>query len=229
MATSLHPFAETDARARTRSAGWQAPRPLPFVVLDEFLVAQELDGLLRFAMSQAMSFRVSEVLTADDGSLIDTESRRSRVLFDLGGFEALFRHRVLWTLPYVLARLGLPPFPVSNVEVQLTVTHHGGFFRPHFDDDAETALGRRLTFVYFFSREPRRFRGGDLQLFQSRAPDTRVDGVPRWRIQPGQNQAVLFESTRLHEVMPVRCPTQDFNDGRFTVNGWIHGPAGGRK
>jgi Rps23 Pro-64 3,4-dihydroxylase Tpa1-like proline 4-hydroxylase len=224
MATTL----AAPADVRTRSAPWAARRPPPWVVLDEFLVAQELASLLRFATTRVRSFQVSEVLAGRHESLVDTGSRRSRVLFELGGFEGLFRQRVLWSLPYVLARLGLPAFPVSDIEVQLTVTHDGGFFRPHFDDDERSALGRRITFVYYFAREPRRFRGGDLQLFASRAPDTRVDGVPRWRVQPGQNQCVFFESTRLHEVLPVQCASSDFSDGRHTVNGWIHSPAGAR-
>ena len=199
----------------------------PWVVLEEFLVAQELASLLRFVSSRAKSFRVSEVLQDGDTTVIDAGARRSQVLFELGGFEAIFRTRVLWMLPYVLARLGLQSFAVSDVEIQLTATQDGGFFRPHFDDDDANALGRRLTFVYFFSREPRRFRGGDLRLFSSSSPDARSDGVASWRIQPGQNQAVFFESTRLHEVMPVQCTSRDFCDSRFTVNGWVHGSGRG--
>jgi len=225
MAISLQSSIDIDAR--TRGASRNARRPSPWVVLDEFLVTQELESLLRFATSRAASFQVSEVLEESNNAVVDAGARRSHVLFELGGFETLFRSRLLWTLPYVLARLGLRSFSVSDVEMQLTATHDGGFFRPHFDDDATRVLGRRLTFVYFFSREPRRFRGGDLQLFASCAPDTRSDGVASWRIQPGQNQAVFFESTRLHEVMPVQCASRDFADGRFTVNGWIHGPSRG--
>lgn len=198
----------------------RAPAP-PWVVLDEFLAADERANLLRFANARALRFQPSEVLASDAASTVDPASRRSRVLFDLEDFESILRSRVLWSLPYAIARLGLRPFPISAVDVQLTVTHGGGFFRPHFDDDEHGALGRRLSFVYYFAREPRRFVGGELQLFASRAPDTRTTGVRSWRIQPGQNQCVLFESDRLHAVAPVICRSKDFGDGRFTVNGWI--------
>lgn len=226
----MHALSTQTPAARRQDGAAVRPEPHrpPCVVLEEFLVAQELDALQRFAIARAASFRTSEVLTTEDGSIVDPAERRSRVLYELGEFEALFRRRVLGAVPYVLARLGLRPFAVPAVEVQMTVSHDGGVFRPHFDDDETGALGRRLTFVYFFAREPQRFRGGELRLYASRAPDTRVDGVARWHVRPGTNQVVFFESTRLHEVLPVHCPSNAFRDGRFTVNGWIHGRAGGR-
>jgi SM-20-related protein len=32
---------------------------------------------------------------------------------------------------------------------------------------------------------------------------------------------VLFPSQYLHEVLPVRCPSHQFVDSRFTLNGWV--------
>jgi Rps23 Pro-64 3,4-dihydroxylase Tpa1-like proline 4-hydroxylase len=37
-----------------------------------------------------------------------------------------------------------------------------------------------------------------------------------------QNQIVFFPSETLHEVLPVECPSGEFADSRFTVNGWLH-------
>ena len=41
-------------------------------------------------------------------------------------------------------------------------------------------------------------------------------------IEPLCGSIVFFPSECLHEVAPVACGA-DFGDGRFTVNGWVHG------
>ena len=41
-------------------------------------------------------------------------------------------------------------------------------------------------------------------------------------IEPLCGSIVFFPSECLHEITPVACGA-DFGDGRFTVNGWVHG------
>jgi SM-20-related protein len=127
-------------------------------------------------------------------------------------------------LPHVLMRLGQPAFPVSQLEIQLTATNDGEFFRTHTDNDAYGVEGRRITFVYFFHREPLGFGGGALRIFDTayRSDGASVETGPYRLVYPQQNQAVFFASWCRHEILPVSCPTQDFFDSRFTVNGWYH-------
>jgi 6-pyruvoyl-tetrahydropterin synthase len=40
-------------------------------------------------------------------------------------------------------------------------------------------------------------------------------------IEPRNNSIVFFDSRCKHEVMPVCCPSRQFEDGRFTLNGWL--------
>jgi Rps23 Pro-64 3,4-dihydroxylase Tpa1-like proline 4-hydroxylase len=196
---------------------------VPTVILDEFLSAEELAGLLSFTLSRSRAFARSEVITYDGVRLIDGDSRRSRVLFDLGPFHFLFRTRLLTFLPYVLARLMVRSFAVSNVEIQLTGTNHNEFFRAHSDNDGTETRGRQLTFVYFFHSEPRRFGGGELRIFNTRsAREPSEPSAPYRLVYPLQNQIVFFQSSYLHEILPVLCPSRRFADSRFTVNGWYH-------
>ena len=70
-------------------------------------------------------------------------------------------------------------------------------------------------------REPKRFSGGDLLLYDT---DLEADSGRRTafsRIEPLQNSLVVFPSGYLHEVTSVECVTDDFGDGRFTVKGWL--------
>jgi Rps23 Pro-64 3,4-dihydroxylase Tpa1-like proline 4-hydroxylase len=77
--------------------------------------------------------------------------------------------------------------------------------------------------VYFFHREPKTFRGGDLRIYDSRWENGRYEPTENYRnIVPRQNQMVFFVSSLAHEITPVECPSGAFADSRFTVNGWIH-------
>jgi len=194
------------------------------VVLDEFLVPEELQNLTSYALAHQSDFKVSEVISPGViGSVIDPEYRRSRVLMDLGKQRDVVIARLQAALAVVLEKLGMEPFLISRVESQITASNHGDFFRHHSDNAESEIATRELTFVYFFHREPKAFDGGELRLHDA----YRENGC--WfctgdyiTIVPEQNQMVLFRSSLLHEITPVVCPSQAFADSRFTVNGWLH-------
>jgi SM-20-related protein len=199
-----------------------APRT-PVAILDEFLVAQEWRGLLDYALENAAGFHETQVIGNDGGSVLDLANRRSRVLFDLGPYRAVFADRLMAFLPHVLLRLGEPPFAVSQLEIQLTATNADEFFRVHTDNQSPQVESRYITFVYFFHREPCPFGGGELRIFDTAMHDAAAVASGPYRIvYPQQNQVVLFSSSSLHEILPVSCPSGDFADSRFTVNGWFH-------
>jgi SM-20-related protein len=195
----------------------------PVVIFDEFLVAQEWRSLLDFTLNQVSGFAATQVIGGDGNSRLDHNYRRSRVLFDLGHFHQLFAERLLTFLPHVLARLNYPWFPVTQMEVQLTATNNGEYFRVHTDNDAGEVSGRALTFVYFFYRQPRSFTGGELMIYDTARNNNHATALGPYRaVSPLQNQVAFFDSGCLHEIVPVGCPSGDFADSRFTVNGWFH-------
>jgi len=204
----------------------EADRYLPAqcVILDEFLTLAELNTLRQYVLEHEMQFEISEVLSpAVTGGAVDYEHRRSRVLMDLGGHERMISDRVLTCLPRVLQKWGRDAFPISRVETQTTASSHGDFFHCHSDNGAEAVAAREITFVYFFHREPKQFSGGELRIYDSRRENDNYVPTANYRtIVPEQNQLVLFASGLSHEITPVECPTGQFADSRFTVNGWIH-------
>lgn len=194
----------------------------PVLVLDEFLVASEWQSLLEFTLEHEIRFAGSEVLSATGLSNTDHGYRRSRVMFDLGRFESLFSRRLVQFLPHVLWRLGEKPLHLSKLEIQLTATNHAEFFRAHTDNNAVEVNGRKLTFVYFFHREPRRFGGGELCIYNTTQDSREANKSDFQVVYPMQNQIVFFPSHHLHEIRTVTCPSMEFADSRFTVNGWYH-------
>ncbi len=195
----------------------------PVVIFDEFLAAEEWRGLVTYTLGRMPDFRATQVIGADGHGYEDQRTRRSRVLYDLGPFQQLFVDRLMTFFPHVLTRLGQPWFHVAHVELQLTGTNNGEYFRMHADNGSGEAWSRHLTFVYFFHREPRAFAGGELRIYDTGAnADHPVALGPYRVVYPLQNQVVLFPSGCLHEILPVGCPSGDFADSRFTVNGWLH-------
>lgn len=203
------------------SESWQQRTPL--VVLDEFLTAQEWASLLGFTLRHRDRFAHSGVLDAGGNDRNDNSYRRSQVLYDLGPVHDMFSERIMTYLPQVLARLHMPVFPASRFEIQLTATNDGQFFRQHKDDDSDTVRTRMLTFVYYFYREPKSFGGGALHLYDAEFDrGGNITAGAHQLVHPMQNEIVFFPSDCLHEVLPVECPSREFADSRFTVNGWLH-------
>ena len=207
------------------------------VILDEFLTPHEWADLLQYAaLAQEGAFQISEVIEPGaSGGIIDYDHRRSRVLMDLGKHRETLVARVEACLPRVLARLDHSAFALTNVEAQITASNDGDYFRRHNDNAQGDDATREITFVYFLHREPARFRGGELRLYDSeRSSDSERSGdsertdegyvalANHRTIVPRQNQMVFFASSLVHEITPVECSSRAFADSRFTVNGWLH-------
>lgn len=203
----------------------ECPERLPAkcVVLDEFLAPQELEELTRFTLEHECNFQTSEVLSAmAEQGVVNYDHRRSRVLMDLERHEDVMLERIKSVLPQVLDRLGVEEFPISGVEAQVTASNDGDFFHSHSDNGSERVRSRRLTFVYFFHREPRNFEGGELRIHDARLESGEYVSEGSYQtIIPQQNQIVFFPCELLHEITPVKCSSKQFADSRFTMNGWL--------
>jgi hypothetical protein len=192
------------------------------VVLDEFLAPQELEELTCYTLEHAGEFFASEVVSPNhDDGVHNYEHRRSIVLEELGKFQEVMLDRIKSVLPQVLPKLGIEEFSVTQVEAQITASNDGDFFHAHCDDGDARVAQRRLTFVYFFHREPRRFEGGELRIYGPGVEGDHDTGTYQ-SIVPQQNQIVFFPCSALHEITPVECPSKLFADSRFTLNGWLH-------
>jgi Rps23 Pro-64 3,4-dihydroxylase Tpa1-like proline 4-hydroxylase len=194
------------------------------VLLDEFLPPAELQALTQYVLQKEMEFQISEVVSPGlPGGTVDFESRRSRVLMELGPHYDVLMNRLRTALPGVLRKLGHPSFEVTRVEAQVTASNDGDYFHWHCDNGVDEIARREITFVYFFHREPKPFRGGELRIYDSRLEDGGYRPTEHYRaVVPEQNQAVMFLSSLTHEITPVETPSRVFADSRFTVNGWFH-------
>lgn len=196
--------------------------PARFMVVDNFLPRHELDELAQYALAHKPEFRLSEVVPTVGASSIDYDFRRSRVLMKLGKHEARIVNRMKARMPQVLKKVAHKVFPIAKVDAQITASNNGDFFKMHSDSGERELASREITFVYFFHREPKAFRGGELRIYDSRLENGEYVSAGSYQaIEPKRNRIVFFPSELLHEVMPVACASKAFVDSRFTLNGWF--------
>jgi Rps23 Pro-64 3,4-dihydroxylase Tpa1-like proline 4-hydroxylase len=194
--------------------------PANYVKIENFLSPEEYQTALELAFANQERFFSSQVLNNAE------EHRKSSVFVmkNIPDFYEMMRHKVLEVRPQVLEQLNIDPFLVSWLEMQLTAHNHGDFYKIHNDAaPGETSWNRVLTYVYYFYQEPLSFYGGNLRIYETFIQEDAVGIKDKFEtIEPQNNTIVFFDSRAKHEVMPVICPSQKFEDSRFTINGWIH-------
>jgi len=125
-------------------------------------------------------------------------------------FYLVLEQKVRNDFTSICNNLGKEIFEIDRLEIQLTSHNDGDFYKPHKDNNFEKGKSRLITFVYYFHSLPRQFSGGQLLFFE-----------PPAVVEPENNSIVFFDSSLKHAVHPISCPSKKFEDGRFTLNGWI--------
>lgn len=191
-----------------------------YVQIDNFFSEEDYQKLLNLTLANQTHFFSSEVINQE------SEYRQSYILLPehFAEFHELITHKILTARPQVMEQLKIQMFLVAHLEIQITAHLHGGYYKIHQDVDGGKAANRKLTYVYYFHQEPQGFYGGDLRLYQTKITgESAIIQEKFTQIQPRNNSIIFFDSRCKHEVLPVYCPSEKFADGRFTLNGWIHG------
>jgi Rps23 Pro-64 3,4-dihydroxylase Tpa1-like proline 4-hydroxylase len=188
----------------------------PHHIVPNFLPAEDHAQLLKWTLENEASFVPARVFTG-----VDEERRRALVLSDIGPFKMPFASAASRAYKGWIEAMGLPPFELSGIELELAAHNDGAHFHRHID--MQTAMGsngshRALSAVYYFYREPKGFTGGQLRIYPIRSTGDEEFVTA----EPAQNTLVVFPSSVPHQVMRVECPSQDFADSRFAVNCWLH-------
>ncbi|WP_226636647.1 2OG-Fe(II) oxygenase [Brevundimonas poindexterae] len=104
----------------------------------------------------------------------------------------------------------------SEFEIEAVNSGDGAFFSTHIDTaHGSSSCHRVISSVYYYSRSPKRFSGGQLKIYS-------LDRTGFRLIEADDNSIVFFPSFFPHEVLPVAVPGRAFEDGRFSVNCWIN-------
>lgn len=190
--------------------------PSSFVQLHNILSDQEVTKLLDYVFTREVKFVPTQTSTQD------VNYRQSFILYEFPEFASLMQERISELLPDVLTQFNIPLFKPSQIEVQLTAHNDGNYYKVHNDNGSPDTATRQLTYVYYFYQTPKPFTGGELRIYDSRIKNGYYIKAETFKdVEPINNSIVLFPSGYLHEVLPIRCPSKDFTDSRFTINGWV--------
>ena len=201
---------------------------VPFVRVADFLPSHRCRQLLAVALANREQF-------ARPKPTIDTPKGKVNAALRKGLSLSLrvtdrevrpwFEARLRTAFAAALPRLGRREPRRYRVEMGMSAFLGGGFLAKH-SDNRPRFHNRRLSFVYYFHRQPRPFSGGALLLHDA-------DGRAFTRIEPQHNSIVFFPPECVHEIAAVEgggasgggqegCPSHvDFGDARFTIQGWL--------
>ena len=217
-----------DLRLQTRTT-----RPAPterrllvarYMRIMDFLSPAEHQQLLEYAIAREADFQESGIVGRHGEDALNHDVRKSRTLSGarLQEIWNMFDRRLHGILPGVRKELGMPWFRLGKVERQLTAHGSGGFFAPHVDTGHPIAANRRISCVYYFYANPRRFTGGELRVYDTWVtPSGDTAAATYTTLTPVDNSIVFFPSAVFHEVRPVCSESDAFAGSRFTMTIWF--------
>ena len=198
-----------------------AGSPAAFVALNDLLEREDVEGLLRYALSRERDFgEVRTIAPAAEGESIDFEQRRVRQITDLGPHTRVVHDRVRAVVPGVLNALNIKPATGSAIEARVLSLNDGESVTLGAGPAAESI--RQVTFVYFFHREPRRFEGGTLRLRDAAAPSSAERAAEKERLITGEmrNNSIVFLSPGVEAAIGrVDVRSRKFADSAFAIVG----------
>lgn len=117
----------------------------------------------------------------------------------------------------------LDQFKYTNEhETQLSRYGNNNNYGWHIDSNPYLASPiRKITFVYYFNKEPKKHTGGELQITDSPHYKCKpIDETEILTIEPKNNMGIVFPSNLSHRVLQTKSP-DEFIEGRFSINCWI--------
>lgn len=197
--------------------------PPPHVLIRDFMTEAELAQVLAFTLAHADGFQDAGTYEQPKES-DSTKGRRSRILDGPanGAMAALILPKLQALLPKLWPQLGMNPLLLRNLECQITAHGDGDFFAIHTDNSPAEIAYRRMSYVYYFHREPKQFSGGHLCLYNTLLQDGYSKcGQLAADIDPPRNGLMIFPTHIYHRVSPIQSASSTLTDQRLTLNGWL--------
>lgn len=198
--------------------------PARFVVKRDFLPDATRQALLDLFSARHSEMEELSVTVTRNGSVRSDAVLPSKRL-QFGGYfgrelDGLVRPSVDLELDDICEALDIDRFEIGSHRLRLDYTPVGGFGDIHQD----TGFGAKLSYLYYFHQQPKRWTGGDLVLFdrdiRSGAPIT--ERFTRFIVE--DNMLVSFRPEDFHLVTTVTSRESKLEPAecRLSVCGFVH-------
>ncbi|MFS8880397.1 2OG-Fe(II) oxygenase, partial [Synechococcus sp. H55.11] len=199
--------------------------PCKYVKLDNFLPAEVNQAILQHAIAHQDKFIPARSYSQSNTEAESLKFRRSLRL-DYAYFQeygSLLREKIAGVAPQIFVELGIENFDIQIFEMEMIASYDSCYFAPHIDNFYSQTAFRQVSCVYYFHKEPKPYRGGELRIYdtQRQKPHPPILHGAYDEVIPTNNSIVFFPSSCIHEILPVFSPSQAFADSRFTINTWL--------
>ena len=194
--------------------------------INNFLSEEEVEKLFEFVESNKENFVPTQTWSNEPNY------RSSKTIYSSLIPKEMYdswNRRLHSLLPQICINLLHPEFEPSeeNFEFNLTAHNDGDFYKVHADVGSALYNKREITYIYYFSK-PNSFTNGLRQLYPTDITNITTvwpKNIPEEGsvyFKPVHNSIVFFDPRLMHQVLPISCPSKEFMDSNFTINGWIH-------
>jgi SM-20-related protein len=210
--------AATIGAASFQTAGGQAR--CPHLIFRDVLGSSMVEALLAHVERHQDDFRPAVIRSRRTGEArVEPRQRNCLFLRDLGPCRPALETFVRGAAPEMLSGLQLGE-TVEPREFEICAYGEGSHFGTHVDTNELADRVRVISCIYYFSRMPRAFTGGELRLHGLPLPSASREPVSV-DIEPACDTLVAFPSWLRHEVLPVHVPSDKWSDCRFSINCWM--------
>lgn len=189
--------------------------PSPFFREENFLPQAAHDELLSFAMESKDDFLPSMMLCGNSGNKIFTpEINSSRGVALPSHLKDILLRRVKPLIPVLRQNFMMEDLKQYSLRLKMLHYGDGDFCKGHTDNNGDLP---GITIVYYFSFPQVRFTGGEFILFDLGAENDRCGQSGFTQIPFTDNQLLAFPNNAFHEILPVSCLNNRFEEGRFAI------------
>jgi|LWDU01.1.fsa_nt_gi Rps23 Pro-64 3,4-dihydroxylase Tpa1-like proline 4-hydroxylase len=203
--------------------------PVPLIIIRDIFTKKENAEILAEVIKNKENFKPAIAIgkieefrnnIISDYDMIYSQDRTKSILLTL--IDKNFNNKkfieIINSFVYPINLLGQTNTHESQVS---RYGDQGQEYKYHIDSFAENN-NRMITLVYYFHKEPKKYKGGEIQFTRSPIHDGKVmdKNETPITITPENNMMVVFNSKVAHTVLPTTSP-KTFDKGRFSVNIWV--------
>jgi hypothetical protein len=197
----------------------------PVLCIDDFLLDEEANAIFQECVELKKLYVPASIFDGTNSTKINTDYRSNSVLYvdevfkncpEKSDILTILKKRVWTEECRTVWHDGYYIFDIINYATshEIVISYYGdaNFYKRHQDTRWDLITSRLVTLIYYVNTIPTQFEGGALTIWHD---DRNIS------IESRYNRAIIFPSFMFHGVEGVRMNSNQWIDGRFSINYWM--------